>query len=104
LHVLHVSHKLWIKLIANMLAVESVYVLAELVCLCCADARAKQQDAIVLAFRLGYFDTPRKVSVGELAQKLGLASSTLAVHLRRAERRLLAEILNESLNLQQIMQ
>ncbi len=56
----------------------------------------KQQDAIVLAFRLGYFDTPRKVSVGELAQKLGLASSTLAVHLRRAERRLLAEILNES--------
>jgi len=51
----------------------------------------KQQEAISLAFRLGYFDTPRKVS----ADKLGLASSTLAVHLRRAERRLLAEMLNE---------
>jgi hypothetical protein len=56
----------------------------------------KQQNAIALAFRLGYFDTPRKVSVEQLAEKLGLASSTLAVHLRRAERRLLAEILNET--------
>ena len=55
----------------------------------------KQQEAISLAFRLGYFDTPRKVSAVELAEKLGLASSTLAVHLRRAERRLLAETLNE---------
>lgn len=54
----------------------------------------KQQEAISLAFRLGYFDTPRKVSADELAEKLGLASSTLAVHLRRAERRLLAEALN----------
>jgi hypothetical protein len=55
----------------------------------------KQRDAVILAFRLGYFDTPRKVSADELAAKLGLASSTLAVHLRRAERRLLAEMLNE---------
>jgi len=56
----------------------------------------KQQEAISLAFRLGYFDTPRKVSADELAKKLGLSSSTLAVHLRRAEHRLLAEMLNES--------
>lgn len=55
----------------------------------------KQRDALILAFGLGYFDTPRKVSSEQLAQKLGLANSTLAVHLRRAERRLLAEILTE---------
>jgi hypothetical protein len=55
----------------------------------------KQRDAIILAFELGYFDTPRKISSEQLATKLGLASSTLAVHLRRAERRLLAEMLNE---------
>jgi predicted DNA binding protein len=55
----------------------------------------KQQEAISLAFRLGYFDTPRKISVDGLAEKLDLSSSTLAVHLRRAERRLLAEMLNE---------
>jgi len=47
----------------------------------------KQQEAISIAFRLGYFDTPRKISADELAAKLGLASSTLAVHLRRAEHR-----------------
>ncbi len=55
----------------------------------------KQREAIILAFNLGYFDTPRKISSEQLANKLGLANSTLAVHLRRAERRLLAEILNE---------
>ncbi len=55
----------------------------------------KQQEAISIAFRLGYFDTPRKVSADELAEKLGLSSSTLAVHLRRAECRLLAEMLNQ---------
>ena len=55
----------------------------------------KQQEAISLAFRLGYFDTPRKISAEELAQKLDLSSSTLAVHLRRAERRLLADLLSE---------
>jgi hypothetical protein len=55
----------------------------------------KQQEAISMAFRLGYFDTPRKISADELAAKLDLASSTLAVHLRRAERRLLSEVLNE---------
>ncbi len=55
----------------------------------------KQRDSIILAFKLGYFDTPRKISSEQLATKLGLANSTLAVHLRRAQRRLLAETLNE---------
>lgn len=55
----------------------------------------KQREAVILAFSLGYFDTPRKISSGELAKKLGIAHSTLAVHLRRAERRLLAEVLTE---------
>jgi predicted DNA binding protein len=56
---------------------------------------SKQREALILAFNLGYFDTPRKISSEELAKKLGLADSTLVVHLRRAERRLLAELLNE---------
>jgi predicted DNA binding protein len=55
----------------------------------------RQRDAIILAFKLGYFDTPRKISTEKLATKLDLASSTLAVHLRRAERRILADILSE---------
>jgi predicted DNA binding protein len=54
----------------------------------------KQREALILAFTLGYFDTPRKISSEQLAKKLGIVHSTLAVHLRRAERRLLSEILN----------
>ena len=54
----------------------------------------KQREALILAFRLGYFDTPRKISSEQLAEKLGIVHSTLAVHLRRAERRLLSETLN----------
>lgn len=54
----------------------------------------KQRDALTLAFTLGYFDTPRKISSEQLAKKLGIVHSTLAVHLRRAERRLLSGILN----------
>jgi len=54
----------------------------------------KQREALILAFRLGYFDTPRKINSEQLAEKLGIVHSTLAVHLRRAERRLLSETLN----------
>jgi acylphosphatase len=54
----------------------------------------KQREALVLAFTLGYFDTPRKISSEQLAKKLGIVHSTLAVHLRRAERRLLSEVLS----------
>jgi DNA-binding CsgD family transcriptional regulator len=56
----------------------------------------KQREALILAFTLGYFDTPRKISSEQLAEKLGIVHSTLAVHLRRAERRLLSEILNSA--------
>jgi predicted DNA binding protein len=56
----------------------------------------KQREALILAFTLGYFDTPRKISSEELAKKMGIVHSTLAVHLRRAERRLLSEVLNPS--------
>lgn len=54
----------------------------------------KQRQAIVSAYEYGYFDAPRKISSEQLAKKLGLVKSTLTVHLRRAEHRLLAEMLN----------
>jgi predicted DNA binding protein len=55
----------------------------------------KQQKAIVLAYELGYFDIPRKISSDQLAKKLNVAKSTLTVQLHRAERRLLSKILTE---------
>ena len=52
----------------------------------------KQRRVLVTAYRLGYYDEPRRVSSQELARKFKVGSSTLINHRRRAERRLLAEL------------
>ena len=49
-----------------------------------------------MAHNLGYYDVPRKISLVQLAERFDLALSTLDVLLRRAERRLLNHIMNES--------
>lgn len=40
------------------------------------------------AYRLGYYDWPRKISLGELAEKFGISKATLSEHLRRGEQKL----------------
>jgi DNA-binding CsgD family transcriptional regulator len=52
----------------------------------------KQRRVLVSAYRLGYYDEPRRISSLELAKRLKVGSSTLINHRRRAERRLLAEL------------
>jgi predicted DNA binding protein len=56
----------------------------------------KQRRILVLAYRLGYFDVPRKVKSDEVADRLGLTGSTVVEHLNKAERRLLAAIIDET--------
>jgi len=56
----------------------------------------KQRRVFITAHNLGYYDVPRKVRLVQLAERLDLAYSTLDVQLRRAERRLLDHIMNES--------
>jgi predicted DNA binding protein len=56
----------------------------------------KQREVLVASFREGYYDIPRRIESRELAAKLGLKSSTLIEHRRKAERRLIASIINES--------
>jgi hypothetical protein len=53
----------------------------------------KQRDTMIAAFKLGYYDVPRKISSKILAKKLNMASSTLGEHLRKGEKRLLTELL-----------
>jgi len=50
---------------------------------------------LVTSFREGYYDIPRRIESRELASKLGLKSSALIEHRRKAERRLLSSILSE---------
>ena len=55
----------------------------------------KQRRVLITAYRLGYYDVPRRVTSEELAKKLNLVKSTFSAHVRKAERRLLAELLSE---------
>ena len=56
----------------------------------------KQRKALITAHNLGYYDVPKKINLVQLAERLDLACSTVDVQLRRAERRLLNHIMNES--------
>jgi hypothetical protein len=55
----------------------------------------KQQEVLIKAFKLGYYGIPRKITSEELAKKLGIADSTVVEHLRKAELRLLTQILGQ---------
>ncbi|HXY88779.1 MAG TPA: helix-turn-helix domain-containing protein [Candidatus Acidoferrales bacterium] len=55
----------------------------------------KQRKVLITVHNLGD-DVPRKINLVQLAERLELAYSTLDVQLRRAERRLLNHIMNES--------
>jgi len=55
----------------------------------------KQGKILVLAYRLGYFDVPKKLNLDELASRLNLTGSTVVEHLSKAERRILAGIPEE---------
>lgn len=56
----------------------------------------KQRNVLVSAYRLGYYDVPRKLDSDQLANKLNLVNSTVVEHIRKAEKRMLAEMLGES--------
>lgn len=48
----------------------------------------RQQEVLDAAYREGYFDVPRRVTLAQLAERLGVAKSTLSETLRRAQRRM----------------
>lgn len=50
----------------------------------------RQRDVLETAYELGYYEVPRKASSEAVATELGLEISTVAEHLQRAERNLLA--------------
>lgn len=54
----------------------------------------KQRSLIKTARKLGYYDYPRRISAKELAEKVGLSQATTLEHLRKAESRLMANILS----------
>ncbi|HLD60361.1 MAG TPA: helix-turn-helix domain-containing protein, partial [Candidatus Bilamarchaeaceae archaeon] len=55
----------------------------------------KQKQAIASAISLGYYEWPKKVNLKELAKKLGIKRRALQENLRKAESKVLPNILNE---------
>ena len=55
----------------------------------------KQRRILMSAFKLGYFEIPRKISFEELSRQLNLGTSTVNEHLRKAESRLISYLLSE---------
>lgn len=55
----------------------------------------KQREVLITAYKLGYYDIPRKANSEELAKKMGLVDSTVVEHLRKAERSLIKQIIEE---------
>lgn len=54
----------------------------------------RQRKVLLTAFGLGYYDLPRKIDSRELATRLNIRDSTLIAHRRKAERRVLAKMIN----------
>lgn len=57
-----------------------------------------QQDALLAAHESGYFEIPRKVSLAELAEQLGVSSQAASERLRRGTERLVGHSLVERAN------
>ena len=52
-----------------------------------------QREVIITAFENGYYDFPKKIGVKELAAKLGIRGPTFIIHRRKAEKRIMEELM-----------
>lgn len=55
---------------------------------------ARQREVLETAHGMGYFDHPKRANAGEVADELGITTSTLTEHLSAAQRKLLGAILD----------
>jgi hypothetical protein len=55
----------------------------------------KQRRVLFAAYKFGYYSMPRKIDSEQLAKKLSLHKSALAAHRRKAELRLITQVLKE---------
>ena len=53
----------------------------------------KQKEIVIEALKHGYYDYPRKIDAGGVAEKMGITKATALEHLRKAEGRLMKSML-----------
>ncbi|MES3517727.1 MAG: helix-turn-helix domain-containing protein [Natronomonas sp.] len=54
-----------------------------------------QREALIVAFRNGYFDEPREMSLNEVAEEIGLSSTAMSGRMRRGMRNLISAALED---------
>jgi len=60
-----------------------------------ANLTARQRQVLISAYSLGYYDVPRRVSSEEVSRHLNMDKSTFVEHLRKAERKIMADVIAE---------
>lgn len=53
---------------------------------------AKQSEALLAAYRYGYYASPRQTTTEEIAARIGIGRTTYEEHLRKAENRVIAAL------------
>jgi len=56
----------------------------------------RQREVMIAAHESGYYDIPRRISSERLSSKVNISRPTLLEHLRKAERRIIREIMDGS--------
>jgi len=54
---------------------------------------SKQREVLIAAKRMGYYEYPRKVNADDLARDMDISKATVVEHLRKAEIRLMEQLL-----------
>jgi len=55
----------------------------------------KQKEILLESYRRGFFDHPRRINAGELAEEMGMHKTTLLEHIHKAEKRLIGHLLEQ---------
>lgn len=65
-----------------------------------ADLTGRQRDILDAAVRLGYYEDPREATHADVAERVGVAPSTVGEHLRKIESRVFSRFVREGAGLE----